>query len=226
MEFEIFADETHIPCKNGKGFLGIGCLFIPTGNKYRLIKKLTNLRCLNEESKIWRWNPLNFKHNCKYHDINNFEIHSKNIENSTSNAKIKIYRKWVNFIINYNRHINDEDKLLYFNVLYLDLEKLNFDIFGVDKDTTNIYNRFFRTVILSARSFYFKNHDFTINEIFHDVADEKESHDYFYRHTIDFLRQEKRINVKTSQIKFIDSNHKNHCDVENKGNAHLIQLIV
>lgn len=225
MEFEIFADETHFKDNNGDEFLGIGCLFIPTENKYHLIKKLTNLRCLNEESKRWSWDSSNCKHECKYHTINNFEIHSRNIENSTSKAKIKIYRKWINFIIKYNRYNERYDKKLYFNILYLDLNKLDFDVFGVDKDTTNIYNRFFRTVILSARSFYFQNHDFTIKEIFHDIADEKENHDYFDRHTIDYLSIDERINVKTNRIKFIDSNHRNHHNIENKGNANLIQLI-
>lgn len=225
MEFEIFADETHFKDDDGNDFLGIGCLFVPTDNKYHLIKKLTNLRCLNEESKRWSWDSSNCKYKCKYHTINNFEIHSRHIENGTSKAKIKIYRKWINFIINYNRHIESYDKKLYFNILYLDLNKLDFDVFGVDKDTTNIYNRFFRTVILSARSFYFKKYDFTIKEIFHDNADEKENHDYFYRHTIDFLSRDKRIGVKTNSIKFIDSNHNNHKDIENKGNANLIQLI-
>lgn len=51
MNFEIFADETHIKDKNGKEFLGIGCLFVPTENKYRLVKRLCNLRCLNENQK-------------------------------------------------------------------------------------------------------------------------------------------------------------------------------
>lgn len=225
MEFEIFADETHFPDNNGNEFLGIGCLFVPTENKYRLVKNLTNLRCLNDKSRIWKWDSSDCKYNCKYHTINNFEIHSRKIDKSTSDAKIRIYRKWVNFIINYNRYNESYDKKLYFNILYLDLSKLDFDVFGVDKDTTNIYNRFFRTVILSARSFYFKNHDFTIKEIFHDIADEKENHDYFDRHTIDYLSIDERINVKTNRIKFIDSNHRNHNNIENKGNANLIQLI-
>ena len=225
MEFEIFADETHIKDNDGNEFLGIGCLFVQVENKYRLVKKLSNLRCLNDKSKIWSWESSDCRYNCKYHRINDFEIHFKEIENSTSKTKIKICRNWVNFIINHNRHIRDKDKLLYFNILYLDLEKLDFDIFGVEKDTTNIYNRFFRSVILSARSFYFKNQDFTIKEIFHDIADEKESHDYFYRQPIDFLNVDERIKVRTNRIKFIDSDHKNHCDEENKRNAHLIQLI-
>ena len=110
MEFEIFADETHFEDNNGNEFLGIGCLFVPTENKHRLVKKLANLRCLNEESKIWKWNSSNCRYNCRYHTLNNFEIHSRDIGNSTSKTKIKIYRKWVNFIINYNRHNRSYDK--------------------------------------------------------------------------------------------------------------------
>ena len=88
---------------------------------------------------------------------------------------------WVKY---HNKHNTDKDKLLYFSILYLDLEKLDFDTFGVDKDTTNIYNRFFRTVILSANSFYFKDIDFTINNIFHDIANNKQTHDYFDWYTL------------------------------------------
>lgn len=55
MNFEIFADKTRIKDKYGNEFLGIGCLFVPTENKYLLFKKLCNLRCLNEDSKIWTW---------------------------------------------------------------------------------------------------------------------------------------------------------------------------
>lgn len=222
MEFEIFTDETHIKDKN-KDYLGIGCLFVPTDNKYRLVKRLSNLRCLNDESKIWKWDSTDCKYNCPFHNINNFEIHFKDIEKSTSKAKMRIYKRWVNFIINHNKYATG-NKRLFFNVLYLDLNKIDFDVFGVEKDTTNIYSRFFRSVILSARSFYFKNQDFTIKEIFHDIADEKENHEYFYRQAIDYL-YESRIPVKTNRIKFIESNHKKHDTIEGKMNAHLIQLM-
>ena len=204
MEFEIFSDETHITDKNGKKYLGIGCLFIPVSYKHTLSKKLSDLRCLNEDFRTWTWNYDECKHPCKekYHNLNNFEIHSTEIENN----------------------IEDKDKLLYFSILYLDLDKLDFDKFGVNKDTTNIYNRFFRTVILSAKSFYFKDIDFTIKNIFHDIADEKQVHDYFDWHTLYYLKN-KRINIKTDKIEFINSNHKYYGNFEQKENAQFIQLI-
>ena len=70
-----------------------------------------------------------------------------------SRTKLEIYRRCAKFIVNHNRHLTDKNRLLYFNILYVDLDKVDFDNFGVDKDTTNIYNRFYRTVRLSAKSF-------------------------------------------------------------------------
>lgn len=114
---------------------------------------------------------------------------------------------------------------MYFNILYLDLKKLGFDIFGVEKDTTNIYNKFFRLLILSARFYYFKNQDFTIKEIFHDILTKKKAMIISTGSRLIFLNVDERINVFTNRIKFIDFDHKNHDDVENKCYAHLIQLI-
>ena len=226
MEFEIFSDETHITDKNGKKYLGIRCLFIPVSYKHTLSKKLSDLRCLNEDFRTWTWNYDECKHPCKekYHNLNNFEIHSTEIENNMSKSKLKIYERWIKFVVNHNKYKEDKDKLLYFSILYLDLDKLDFDKFGVNKDTTNIYNRFFRTVILSAKSFYFKDIDFTIKNIFHDIADEKQVHDYFDWHTLYYLKN-KRINIKTDKIEFINSNHKYYGNFEQKENAQFIQLI-
>ena len=110
MEFEIFADETYIPNQNGKGYLGIGCLFIPVTYKYRLSKKLSNLRCLNENSQKWTWNYEDCNNLCKeeYHNINNFEIHSNKIENNMSKFKFKIYQRWIKFVVNHNKHSSEK----------------------------------------------------------------------------------------------------------------------
>lgn len=142
-----------------------------------------------------------------------------------SKTKLEIYRRWAKFIVKHNRHRIDRNRLLYFNILYLDLDKLDFDNFGVDKDTTNIYNRFYRTVLLSAKSFYFKDENITIKNIFHDNADAKQNHEYFKWHVIDYLNSQKRVDVKTDEITFISSNHREYEDDDCKENAQLIQLI-
>ena len=227
MELEIFADETHVTDNMGKEYLGIGCLFVPVYYKYLLSKKLSNLRCLNENSKTWSWEYDECRYSCKenYHQINDCEIHFTNIEKNMSPFKLKIYEKWTKFVINHNKFEKDKNILLYFIILYLDLEKLDFNVFGVDKDTTNIYNRFFRTVILSARSYYFKNQVLTIKNIYHDNADEKEVHDYFNWHTLNYLNNYKRINIKTDEITFINSNHRYYDNPSEKENSQFIQLI-
>lgn len=226
MDIEIFADETITHDKNGKEYLGIGCLFVPTCYKYRLSKKLSNMRCLNSNSQKWTWNYKDCKNLCKerYHNINNFEIHYSEIDKSVSKFKLEIYEQWIKFVVKHNKHQEDRDKLLYFQILYLDLDKLDFDTFGVTKDITNIYNRFFRTVILSAKSYFFKDCDFTIKNIYHDNADNKQTHDYFDWHSLDYLKR-KRINVKTDKIKFISSNHNDYDDFKQKENAQFIQLV-
>ena len=124
-----------------------------------------------------------------------------------------------------DKHQKDKNRLLYFNILYVDLDKLDFDKFGVDKDTTNIYNRFYRTVLLSAKSFYFKDQNIIIKNIYHDNADAKEKHEYFKWHVIDYLNSKKRVDIKTDEITFINSNHRAYEDKESKENAQLIQLI-
>lgn len=227
MELEIFSDETNIEDKNGKEYLGIACLFVPTSYKPTLSNKLSKLRCLHNEPTKWSWNYKDCKNECKeqYHNINNFEIHSTKIENNMAKSKLRIYRRWAKFIANHNKHQKDKNRLLYFNILYVDLDKLDFDKFGVDKDTTNIYNRFYRTVLLSAKSFYFKDQNIIIKNIYHDNADEKEKHDYFKWHVIDYLNSKKRVDIKTDEITFINSNHRAYEDKESKENAQLIQLI-
>ncbi|WP_296883773.1 hypothetical protein [uncultured Methanobrevibacter sp.] len=58
-----------------------------------MVKKLCNLRCLNEDSKIWTWKSSDCKYNCKYHDINDFEVHFKKIENGNLRQKLRFAEK-------------------------------------------------------------------------------------------------------------------------------------
>lgn len=227
MELEIFSDETQFEDKKGNEYLGIACLFVPTSYKSTLSNKLSKLRCLNKNPTKWSWDYNDCKNECKeqYHNINNFEIHSTKIENNMSHSKLKIYQRWAKFIANHNKHQKDKNRLLYFNILYVDLDKLDFDRFGADRDTTNIYNRFYRTVLLSAKSFYFKDQNIIIKNIYHDNADAKQQHEYFKWHVIDYLNSKKRVDIKMDEITFISSNHRDYEDVNFKENAQFIQLI-
>lgn len=224
MEVEVFTDETYIEDKN---FMGIGSLFISTSYKFSLIKKLSNLRCLNSKSVSWHDKYKDCSHDCSedYHNLNNFELHFKNIDKKLSLSKMNIYKNWVKFLVNHNKKVDDKNKLIYFQILYLDLEKLDFDLFGVEKDKNNIYNRFYRTILFSANNYFFKDISISIKNLFHDIADDKQSHKYFPWHTPLILDNYDNIEIKTNEIEFIDSNHKKYDDVEMKNNAQLIQLI-
>ena len=221
MEIEIFTDETYID-----NYIGIGSLFVPTSYKKELTTKLFNLRCLNPQNNNWTIENNNCPNKCKYHNLNNFEIHFKNIDNSISDAKLNICQNWINFVINHNRNVKDKNKLLYFKILYLDLNELGFDVFGINnKDKNNIYNRFYRTCVVGPLKFFFDNNDITVNNFFHDISDDKESHQYFPWYVPNFLKQHTKYTINSDEVKFIDSNHNSCKNDTEKENAQLIQLL-
>lgn len=74
-----------------------------------------------------------------------------------------------------NNHKNRE--LIYFKILYLDLDLLDNDFF--DNDEINAYNRFFRTVVKGSLNYFWKDSFISIKNIFHDYADNKKVHDFF-----------------------------------------------
>lgn len=223
MEIEVFTDESQIEDKtHNKEYIVIGSLFIPTSFKDELTKNLVNLRCLS--SNEWFYDSDDCNHKCKYHDYNNFELHFKNIDNSLSKAKLEIYKNWIDFLVNNNKNAKNNDKMIYFEVLYIDLKNLDFDRFGVKKDKTNIYNRFYRTEIYNAIKFFFNKDNLIIRNFYHDKADNKEHHDYFPWHTSDKLSKLHNVEIINKEIKFIESNHKK-CDKNLRNEAQLIQLI-
>ena len=229
MELEIFSDETYI--FKGK-YVGIGCLFVPTSYKYKLAKKLISYRCLNDMNTNWNPYPENcktFKENkCKSirHEYNNCEVHYADFRKGMSISLKNIATKWIEFLVDNNR-FSSENERIYFNILFLDTEKLDSKFFGEDKTGNNKYNRFYKTCITGPLKYFFKeNYPITIKEIFHDIADDKESHEYFYWHTPYILNEKRNITVEKDIITFIDSDHKKYePNEENYINATLIQFI-
>ena len=230
MELEIFSDETYV---FNKTYLGIGCLFVPTSFKQKLVYKLLNYRCLNKEnSNFWVLNNescnLFNQNKCKkeYHINNNCEIHFAKFRKNMSRSRKDISKRWINFLVNNNKNSPPNEKI-YFNILFLDLKKLDSKFFGEDKTGNNTYNRFYKTTISGPLKYFFKEYNtITIKEIFHDISDDKQSHDYFNWHTPYKLNKEKNITVKKNNITFIDSDHKKYSENdENYYNATLIQFI-
>lgn len=230
MELEIFSDETYIL---NKKYIGIACLFVPTSFKEKLVNKLLDYRCLNDNNTSnWQINKDSCKLfndnqcNPKYHINNDCEIHYAKFRKGMSNSRKIISTRWIDFLVNNNKS-SPENERIYFNILFLDLEKLDSKFFGEDKTGNNIYNRFYKTAIIGPIKYFFKKYNnVSIKEIFHDNADDKKVHDYFYWHTPLTLDSEHNIIVKNKEITFIDSNHKKYepyC--ENYKNATLVQFI-
>lgn len=229
MELEIFSDETYI--LNNK-YMGIGCLFVPVNYKYTLAQKLFNYRCLNEKSSKWnlsRDSCETFNNGyCKgiYHKNNDCEIHYADFRKNMSISLKRISTSWINFLVYHNKNCLNDEKI-YFNILYLDLEKLDKTFFGDDITGNNIYNRFYKTAITGPLKNFFKSYNhIVVKEIFHDISDDKKAHDYFSWHTPYKLNKEKNITIKKEEISFIESDHKNYeINDENYVNSTFIQFI-
>lgn len=178
-----------------------------------MYSKLNNSRCLSGEEKDF----ASCKLQCKYHSLNNGELHYKEIQKE--NIKYKISDKWIDVLLNNN--FNDE-KSIYFNILGIIKSNLDIELFGEEKQHGNIYTRFFRTALLRLIA-VFNNYDkIVIEHIYHDCTTEMESHKYFNTSAINQIRTEQLINdeekivFKTNKVEFIDSDHRKGDKVESR----------
>lgn len=205
MRYEVFADDFFIDEK----YIGIGCLFVPINRKVELVNSLINLRCIGEnEHFIWNFEDCPFHDSCRlnYHRNNNCEIHYHDL-NRANHSKKEISKRWINYILNNNL---DNNGLVYFKILYINLCNLDKNVFGEDGIHENIYNRFFRTLIKGSRLF-FGNNLKEILRIYHDNGVNHETHPYFPWHVGSRLNMdEKDFNVINEEIQFVDSNHKSY----------------
>lgn len=222
MEVEIYTDETYF--ENWR-YIGIICLFVPTKYKEKFVNELTNLRCPNRNW-FWNYETCNNENKCskQNHIMNNSEIHFNELNNASHNKKV-ICKNWLDFLMEYNQNKGSEDDdLIYFKILYLDLDKIDKSQFGVTSDKNNIYNRFYRSIVIGVRKFFFTDRFFRIREFFHDQASDKENHDLFPWYTPTRLSNSRDFDILNEEIIFIDSNHKTHKNIEYKKNSQLIQF--
>jgi len=234
VEIEIFADEIVIPLDfNGKkkNFLALGALFVPLKKKEVLIKKLTNSRCLFDKSRVWVWNHPDcpFAQECKnkWHEQNNTEIHHEKIRSARpNNSLIEISKRWIKLLIDTNKN---EESLVYFNILYIDLDMLNIDEFGTEKAHENIYNKFFRTLIhYGVKAFFSEYSSVIVKNVYHDEGS-MEHHNYFPFLNLHKLQENigKIGYVENTTIKFLNSDHRSYQQAENDlyRESQLIQFI-
>jgi len=223
IRLNVYCDEIH------KSYLDydrsywmyIGILFVPLNIKSQLLNELLNCRCIQHDS--WVWDKHDCEFQCGYHDYNNGEIHYNKIH---SNAKFRIAYRLINDFVIEKNNIGDL-KLIYFNILGLNLTKMNLESFGSSEGRDlRIYNRFFRTVLKGGINFFFSEYDNrTIENIYHDRGPQ-EQNEYFPWHSPYKLNiEESGIQVENTNIRFIDSNHNKCSNLEDKEEAQFIQFI-
>ncbi|MCC7562080.1 MAG: hypothetical protein KO253_04540 [Methanobrevibacter arboriphilus] len=222
MKVNVYSDEIYIK----DNYIGIGCLIIPNNKRDRLYEKLSKLRCLNKKSDEWYWNYEDCPEDCEKerHLNNNCEIHHQKLGKKASYSRKEISKRWVKLLLDNNKQ---NQKMIYFKILYVDLKMLDMSFFGEGMVLNNIYNRFYRTNLIGACKYFFGS-KIEIENIYHDEADDKEQHDYFswhLSHKINNLK--KRIKIECDEITFLDSDHKKYFNSKNDNVMHsqFIQLI-
>jgi len=158
-------------------------------------------------------------HLCGHHSDNDTEIHYKEVHKL--NARYRIAQNWIRFIK--DEACSRHSKLLYINILGLNLSKMNLDLFGSDSSRDLIlYNRFYRTAIIGGLNYFFKHvNKISIETIYHDKGSQ-EHHSLFPWHSIYRINLEnEKVTVNCDTIIFLDSDHRK----SGAGESQFIQLI-
>jgi len=217
IELNIYCDEIYEveDPSDGSKWMYIGALFVPLQYKEELLTILNNCRCIQHNN--WHHSESECSQQCRFHTKNNTEIHYNELG---TDAKFRVAEKWINFI--QKKACINHRKILYFNILGLNLTKMDLRQFGTGSDVDyNLYNRFYRTVLKGGLNYFFKDFEVVINTIYHDAGNQQ-SHDLFPWHAISKVCDEiERVNIINDEIQFIDSDHRK----SNSEESHLIQLM-
>lgn len=214
VEVEIYSDEVIVPQDFrgvSKKILGIGCLFVPMHQKALLCRDLLNLRCLFDKSATWTWdhNKCGYRKECKleWHMSNMCEVHHEELRKNASAAKKKIAQRWLNHLVQNNKNSRNQ---IYFNLLYIELDKLKLENFGEEHVHNNIYNRFYRSAVSYGIKTFFNNNA-TVKRVYHDQGS-MEKHKFFPRLNLKKLDKllTQQIVLEDYEIKFVDSDHKKY----------------
>ncbi len=207
-DLDIYADEAFFD----KKWIYIGALFVPLHKKAELLNELLNCRCIKRNS----WNENSCLDPCGFHEKNNTEMHYKDVR---ANNKFTIAQNWLKFLLETN---NKKDRgLVYFNILGLDLSKIDYNLFDAKNRKMSIYNRFFRTVLLGGIKYFF-GEDTVIDHIFHDKG-QQQYYNLFSWHPAERITRENRIRINNKTIIFIDSDHRRESSY--KKESHFIQFL-
>lgn len=221
IELDIYIDEIE-PEKNCN-YIILGALFVPKNSKEEILAKMLNTRCQNTNYNKWHknFNSCSYKSKCRqeWHNMNNCEVHFSDIRKGRKNrSMINISKSWLKLFSNNNKKI-------YSNVLFINLDNLKVSFFGYSSVKANIYNKFVRTLINYGLRCFFQTYDkIIINNIFYDEKTDLERHYFFNKSNLDKLAYESTKDIEfKNKIIFLKSDHKEEKEYPNE--SHFIQLI-
>jgi hypothetical protein len=217
-EIEIYVDEIYP--EDNCNFIVLGALYVECDKKDLLEKDLIDKRCKHSLNDVWNKNRVDCpnKENCResWHNLNDSEIHYQDVRSSrTSSSSKSLCECWIN-------RFRAQKQGVYCNILFLDMEKIDKKFFGNKKSDANVYNRFFRSLIVYGIKSFFdgKCH---IKNIYFDKSTMLENHDYFPKRNVEKMGTILRdAEIKCDEINFIDSDHKKS---EHYIESHFIQYV-
>jgi hypothetical protein len=218
INLEIYSDEIwRVKLElDGSTWMYLGALFLPIDAKGYYLKLLNNQRCIKNGD--WQQDESLCPHPCGYHEKNNTEVHYRELHRT--NARFRIAENWIRNII--CRVPIGDNRKLYLNILGLNLSKMDLQLFGENNHRDMvIYNRFYRTLLLSGINYFLKDYKIIINDIYHDIG-EQSSDKLFPWHSIREIGIEnEKVTILHKKIKFIDSDHRK----SNMQESNFIQLL-
>jgi len=215
IKLEIYCDEVwKSESEDGPEWMYLGAVFIPSENKEEVLRDINNLRCV--KYKKWKDDETACQCKCGYHSENNTEIHYRELDRS--NARYEIAKYWIKYISECKNYPK-----IYINILGINLSNINVEVFGDKDQIRNIYNRFFRTLLVSGLKYFFKDKKIIVENVFHDKSS-MENHPYFPIKSLERIEVEYNkddIKFKNKEVQFIDSDHRK----SKREESHFIQLI-
>jgi hypothetical protein len=219
IEPDVYSDEIFnaVDPFDNTNWMYLGALFVPSDYKTEVLKNLNDLRCIKNHN--WNIFESDCPEGCKFHKENNTEIHFKEIHRSI--ARHMIAKNWIVF---FNKEACQKHrKLLYCNILGINLSNISYSEFGRGgKTELNIYNRFYRTLLIGGLNYFFKDYSsIVVNSIFHDRGSQ-EYHEFFPWHPIQMTELGiYKLSIHCEEIRFIDSDHR----ISETDESQFIQLI-
>lgn len=160
------------------------CLIIPTLKFDEVVQRIQNHRA-----------TVGYTHELKFSEIKH------------NSEKFDLAQLWLKELI-------EENDIYYFKVFGINTQILKSEKFGEGsirkgQNYSTLYNRFFRTNLLSLKYFFSNYDEIHLDGVFHDTEGNLEANKYFDWHSIKQVSKEEKIIVRPDlNVKFVHSNHK------------------